>query len=474
MNAAPNIYIGPAFVGWRSWRILPYDALGQAPSIRLCACGTQGIPKVWEPRKAIRAVCGTYEQAHEAPWENCHCGIHAYASEENARTHLATFVDCTNRKKDGVLGWAFGRASLWGRIVEHEHGWRAEHAYPYDITVYGTAQLAAMVQRLYLVDVDTAPLADLKQACANDDDAEAAEELEQVMSDTEALLIRAKRLRAARFRKLERLSDLNWDDFGRWHGLDHLIRPALIKAQGKTHLPVTAREVVVNMMGEAGVPDYEPTPMEIGEIAHDLYVLAMRHEIHRWVRDGSKVRYWSMGREAFDPAFVTSDPTLEYLERDVALISALCICTAGEGEAATSKEMMTVLSAKLGPQASQQWSQSFVRCQFRGWATSRVKREYTPTARGVSVARLGYEPPELPYPSDLNDVLLDALRAAVAEKGDAVSVDDLAWRFRERWHNGHASGHSLGGALSRLANRGQVVKERRPDSKLVYWSPVEA
>jgi hypothetical protein len=26
-----------------------------------------------------------------------------------------------------------GRVALWGRVVEHEHGWRASHALPLDL-----------------------------------------------------------------------------------------------------------------------------------------------------------------------------------------------------------------------------------------------------------------------------------------------------------------------------------------------------
>jgi len=31
---------------------------------------------------------------------------------------------------------AFGRVSLWGNIVEHEDGYRAEFAYPLDLYIY--------------------------------------------------------------------------------------------------------------------------------------------------------------------------------------------------------------------------------------------------------------------------------------------------------------------------------------------------
>ena len=52
---------------------------------------------------------------------------------------------------------AYGRVSLWGRIVEHKHGYRAQFAYPLDLVLAGGD--TALVDRLttaYGIDVQLA------------------------------------------------------------------------------------------------------------------------------------------------------------------------------------------------------------------------------------------------------------------------------------------------------------------------------
>jgi hypothetical protein len=46
-------------------------------------------------------------------------------------------------------GIALGRVALWGRIVEHELGYRAEYAYPSAIVVVGSEGLTARVKKRY-------------------------------------------------------------------------------------------------------------------------------------------------------------------------------------------------------------------------------------------------------------------------------------------------------------------------------------
>ena len=36
------------------------------------------------------------------------------------------------RNDPHTVGRVLGRVLLWGRVVEHEHGWRASHALPLD------------------------------------------------------------------------------------------------------------------------------------------------------------------------------------------------------------------------------------------------------------------------------------------------------------------------------------------------------
>jgi hypothetical protein len=55
------------------------------------------------------------------------------------------------------VGWAIGRVALWGRVIEHEKGWRAQYAYPYALHVESEDEAVALaVRRVYAVDVEWA------------------------------------------------------------------------------------------------------------------------------------------------------------------------------------------------------------------------------------------------------------------------------------------------------------------------------
>lgn len=55
----------------------------------------------------------------------------------------------------GPVGWAWGSVSLWGRVIEHEQGWRAQYAYPYALSVESPDDaVATAIRREYLVDVE--------------------------------------------------------------------------------------------------------------------------------------------------------------------------------------------------------------------------------------------------------------------------------------------------------------------------------
>lgn len=124
-----------ALVGLRLW----YFGQGE-PELR-----SLGDRPPWPAGRAAVAVCyhlpsrmnqGEYRdfQPHPAPQRRCGCGIYAlkaqeavcelrrsYAHRWSAAAALATFVS--------------GEVSLWGKLIEHEGGYRAEYAYPRRILV---------------------------------------------------------------------------------------------------------------------------------------------------------------------------------------------------------------------------------------------------------------------------------------------------------------------------------------------------
>jgi hypothetical protein len=463
MSAAPDLFAGPALVGWRSWRVMSFQRLGEPDSIRLCACGTNGLPKVWEPRQAMRAVCGKFNSTHDAPWEDCHCGFYAYREKSAAEDHLATFADSNGKR---VLGWAFGRVSLWGRIVEHVDGWRAEYAYPYEVTVFGSPALANQVRSVYGIDVEARSIDDLPSP-PDDDEIDdppvtSAVEVRKLLTEAERLLQQLERSRGGKPRTPKYLSDVLRDSDD--------ITSALRNAYDRDEA-LTARERAVAAMVAAGATEYEPRITDTCSLAADLYKLAMRREARKLTGPKGETRWiWTYGDLPTDCR--ENDPTLDHVDRDVRM--AVALYRAAGLKAATAKTMVASLSEMLGdPQTSARWSGTFVRLQLRGWATSPEDRTYMLTDYGAAVAKRGADIPKWPGHGERGDELvLTELRAAAAAAGGFVDFYELARRFRNGgwWNpNGHPGGHQVAQRLLGLQRAGLVETDRRRDStRLLY------
>jgi hypothetical protein len=99
-------YISP-IIGYRVWR---WDDAGLR--------SLNGKP--WSPCKPLAAKCGAGKahDADEVPQTDCTCGVYAAKNLE----HLRQF----GYEGRGIHGEVY----LWGTVVEHELGWRAQFAYP--------------------------------------------------------------------------------------------------------------------------------------------------------------------------------------------------------------------------------------------------------------------------------------------------------------------------------------------------------
>jgi hypothetical protein len=108
-------YISP-IVGYRVWT---WDTKGLKS-----LCGER-----WHPSQSLAARCrasavvGTIagrvegHDSHDAPQVNCTCGIHAAKTLHHFGAGYEQY---------GIHGEVY----LWGTVVEHERGWRAQLAYP--------------------------------------------------------------------------------------------------------------------------------------------------------------------------------------------------------------------------------------------------------------------------------------------------------------------------------------------------------
>lgn len=106
MGEAPDAAI--PVVGWRLW-LLGGDR--SAPGLV-----SPAVTATWPPRAAMTAACA--RGCAEPPGWGCACGLYATAGLERLLVPYSG---------DGAI---FGCVALWGRVVEADDGWRAEHAYP--------------------------------------------------------------------------------------------------------------------------------------------------------------------------------------------------------------------------------------------------------------------------------------------------------------------------------------------------------
>ena len=95
---------------WRTWTLL-----GSRDGAQVRLAPIAGDRRPWPPRRPAEASC-TRHRSHVRPELECTCGLHAVESPDELR-----------RTRDPAV---LGTVALWGRIVEHEHGFRAALAYP--------------------------------------------------------------------------------------------------------------------------------------------------------------------------------------------------------------------------------------------------------------------------------------------------------------------------------------------------------
>lgn len=120
MTAEVPEHFGEAITGWRTWNLSETPPAG--PLLHPVGPGVD----TWWPGRALRARCGAtpilslFRPPHDAPDPRCTCGIYAARS-----------LQALDRPRPA---WppppVVGTVSLWGRVIEHERGWRAAFAYP--------------------------------------------------------------------------------------------------------------------------------------------------------------------------------------------------------------------------------------------------------------------------------------------------------------------------------------------------------
>jgi hypothetical protein len=112
------------FEAWRAWRVVEQNGVLQLLSMVQRTLWPVGEPltaeclhgRSWLRRRLSRGW------DHEVPATRCQCGIYGATLERSG-------VYLNSTPKAGV-GRVFGRVSLWGVVIECQHGFRASTAYP--------------------------------------------------------------------------------------------------------------------------------------------------------------------------------------------------------------------------------------------------------------------------------------------------------------------------------------------------------
>jgi hypothetical protein len=95
---------------WRTWTLA-----GSRDGAEVRLLPIAGTGKPWPAREPVRAACAR-RRHHRVPGADCTCGIHGTRG-----------IDRLRRTRDPAV---LGTVDLWGRVLEHAHGYRAAFGYP--------------------------------------------------------------------------------------------------------------------------------------------------------------------------------------------------------------------------------------------------------------------------------------------------------------------------------------------------------
>lgn len=168
MTATAPDLIEP-FVGWRVWRT--------RVGVDRVWLRSMYFEQEWPGRRPAFADCSE-DRAHVAPeTEGCKCGLHAARTLAGASCYLPERLRGFRENEPvptvATTNLVFGQVKLWGRVIEHDLGWRAQYAYPLRLYVPATykgaegleaRQARVLLADLYDVDVEIVRRADLVEA----------------------------------------------------------------------------------------------------------------------------------------------------------------------------------------------------------------------------------------------------------------------------------------------------------------------
>jgi hypothetical protein len=98
---------------------------------------------VWPARGPVRAVCAARGERgwhpHRSPGEGCRCGIYAAKRLEQLPREAYVVTAATA---------VVGSVAVWGKVIDHERGYRVEFAYPDRIRLVCAGCLCLFTERV--------------------------------------------------------------------------------------------------------------------------------------------------------------------------------------------------------------------------------------------------------------------------------------------------------------------------------------
>jgi len=106
------VIVREPIVGWRQWNFMYPHFLANL-----------GNDTIYVPREKIEARCEQEDHSEQqAPHLTCMCGIYAYKEKPRLLREIRNIYP--------GLRLVYGEINLWGKVIEHEDGYRAQFGYP--------------------------------------------------------------------------------------------------------------------------------------------------------------------------------------------------------------------------------------------------------------------------------------------------------------------------------------------------------
>jgi hypothetical protein len=126
------VIVREPIVGWRQWNFMYPHFLANV-----------GNDTIYVPREKIEARCEQYstigtlvlrkDHNEQAPHLTCMCGIYAYKEKPRLLHEIGNSVSGfipRRQSLERIARLVYGEINLWGKVIEHEDGYRAQFGYP--------------------------------------------------------------------------------------------------------------------------------------------------------------------------------------------------------------------------------------------------------------------------------------------------------------------------------------------------------